>query len=95
MATAKKHLGLDEHYALGKELFEMRNRLGKLRIEISHSYGTSKRVSGLAAKTQAAVDALRCELDNIVCAEFPHENNLKLISIYYPGQSREELPSSG
>ena len=84
---AKKLTGLDwdKHTTLGLELFEIRNRLGDLIIELSEAYGVSSKVAKNSEKAQAALDDLRSALDDVVGNDCPGKTDQELNGRYYPG----------
>ena len=85
--SKKPGLSRDEHAELGAELAEMRDRLGKIAVQLGQAYPLP--VSELAITAQAAVDALRCDLDSIVFNEYPGLKHTGNASVYYPARDRK------
>jgi hypothetical protein len=83
----KPGLSRDEHTALGEDLATMRDQLGKIAVQLGHAYPQA--VSELAIAAQAAVDALRCELDSIVFREYPDFKHPGNARVYYPARDRK------
>lgn len=83
----KPGLSRDEHTELGEELAAIRDRLGKVLAQLGNAY--PRAVSELAFDAQAAVDALRSELDSIVFKEYPNIKHPGNASVYYPARDRE------
>jgi hypothetical protein len=83
----KKRLTRAQHAKLGKELKKMRDRLGKLTVELDQSYPHS--VSDLAHRAQSAVDKLRSRLDDEVFRENPDGTTKSNAGFYYPRGSGE------
>jgi hypothetical protein len=83
----KPGLTLDEHTELGAELAAMRERLGKITVQLSHAYPNP--VAGLAVRAQADLDRLRSKLDEMVFREHPGLSTKSNSKVYYPGRSRK------
>ena len=67
---------LDQHDKLGLELQNMRDRLGEITAELSAAYPF--KISDQAKKAKLHLDALRGELQTIVCQENPSIDAFKL-----------------
>lgn len=69
----KTGLTYEEHAELGEKLQHLQVDLVNLTAHLSSAYGKSRRISSLSKKVVQALDALRCELDNLACAENPRD----------------------
>lgn len=76
-----KPMTLDEHKALGAELLAMRERLGRLAMELDHAVPKA-RSRALAA--QSKLDELRSVLDDVVFQDHPNGTTAALAAVYYP-----------
>ncbi len=65
----KKNWTLAEHKTAGKSLKIIVNNLLDLHVDLAKVYGKSHKAANLANKAHKAVDALRCELDNVLARE--------------------------
>lgn len=63
----KPGLSLERHYTLGKELFEMTEKLSDIRVELDTAY--SEEVYIETVKAHEALKQLRHLLDNLVHKE--------------------------
>ena len=88
MSAADQSLTLDEHRALGYELFETRNRVFTLGVEVSNRYRKSSTPSRRAQRAVQALDGLRCALDSQLALDHPDEFEP---SVYYPGPKYEAM----
>jgi len=81
----RKKQGIDwpRHQEVGRRLKEIRAYLNQLSTELSGSYGVSSTVAARAEKAIAGLDKLRCELDDIVCRDFPSLSDKEVVSVYY------------
>lgn len=71
-----------EHVTLGIELKAMRKRLIELLIRMSSNYGVSSKIVKETNRAYISIDHLRCELDNILCASLP-ANDDSWHHVYY------------
>ena len=78
---SKPGFTLDRHDAAGIVLSQMHNDLGRLYVDLGNAYPGSAKAVKLVERAQKAVDALRCELDNVVCRERPDYEDA--IRVYY------------
>jgi len=74
---------MEEHQALGGTLKKMRDQLQRAQMQIFTHYPLSSKAAKLATKALEAVDALRCEMDNVVIRENPNRSNKELLDCYY------------
>ena len=79
----------EEHLKLGRELYEMNERLTRLHVEVGNAYGVSSRVSKCLARAAESLSKLRSELDNRVCSEYPNRSDHEVTHVYYPGSRKE------
>ncbi len=77
----KPGLTLQRHRELARLLFDMRNEMGRLMVELSPLYSVNDRAQKELARTQHHLDALRSVLDGHLAREFPDDFDP---SIYYP-----------
>ena len=88
----KKRRGFtwEQHVVLGRSLATFRNEvLIRAACDIPNAYGLNCKGGRLAQRAINALDALRCEMDNLVCGEHPEtgaDPNPTLA--YYPGKSK-------
>lgn len=82
----KPGLDFDEHEALGRELWELRNRLLQISVRLSNAYAKTSRVDRAGQLAVSRVDALRSALDDECALEHPDRFTP---AVYYPGQYRE------
>lgn len=80
----RRELTIDEHTALGKELWDMRNTLISRTVQICKAYGSSKKSTKLADKACSMLDKLRCEMDSQFCRDYPDKFTTH---IYYPANT--------
>lgn len=90
MPRRKKGLSLEEHQLLGFKLKLLREELADIYFQLQDAYGKSSNTCKQLDSARAKVDAVRCELDNLVCAENPSVNDQIVINCYY-GTAREEF----
>jgi hypothetical protein len=75
---------LAEHIAFGRRLKGLRNReLIQLCVTVGNAFPKSHRIQTLADRALAAIDRLRCELDNRVCEENPEQPDHVVLRCYY------------
>ena len=67
--TTKKKFTKQQHLKNGLKLQKIRIQLLQLQVEVQKAYANSSRPVKLVERAAAAVDALRCELDNRLAAE--------------------------
>ena len=75
-----------QHVDLGAQLQEHRDGVYDAVTAISNAYGDASRAARLAHRALNAIDALRCELDNLSAGELP--GDLWPPTIYY-GANRD------
>lgn len=80
-----KRMTISDHQRLGPELFELRNRLLSVAVEVYGALPKSSASAKAAHRAVAAVDRLRCELDNEACG-LPEGSP----RIYYPGPTSKD-----
>ena len=80
MPGKKPGFTIEKHKQVASELFQMRERLADLSNELTAAYPV--KISGLAKVARDAVDALRCQLDNLVAREQLMDEGAT--RIYYP-----------
>jgi hypothetical protein len=70
---SKQPWGFDHHVIVGRELKQIRDRLGGLVCETGHHYplNAKSNVRGKADKAFNAVDSLRCALDSQLARDHP------------------------
>jgi len=84
----KRALDFEEHRTMGADLSTIRERLIEFLIFIQHNTPNTEKVVRLANRAVAAVDSLKCELDNRVFNEHPHFDTNTLGHVYYGGTDR-------
>lgn len=82
----KPGLSRDQHTELGAELAGMRDRLGKIAVQVGHAYPNA--LGDLALRAQGDVDRLRSKLDAIVFDEYPGLSTKGNIGVYF-GSNRD------
>ena len=75
-------LSPDEHRALGRALYDLRDRFMVLDDALTQHFCKSSRVGRAKARLQRGVDRLRCRLDGLFARQHPREFNTR---VYYPG----------
>jgi hypothetical protein len=75
-----KTLPLAEHLSLGRNLKQARAFLMDASCKLPSAYGKTSRVAKLAKRTLHHLEILKCELDNQVFRDHPHEAHS---GIYY------------
>jgi hypothetical protein len=88
----KTGFSLTKHQTNGAVVKAFRQELQRIYIEISHAYGSSSKMSRLAARAEKALDRFRNEADNRVCAENPKQPNEVVCHCYY-GPISDEKPT--
>ncbi|SRR5947209_17701325 len=71
----------ENHVEAAQQLSQSRDQLGKLIVELSHSYSVNSKAIRLASKAQDILDALRCEMDEQLYRDNPTGFSP---SMYYP-----------
>ncbi len=66
-----KGLNFEQHKHLGLYIKHRRDEALSLSVVSSWCYGKTSKVRRLACKMESALSRLKCDLDNIVCAEVP------------------------
>lgn len=77
----KPGLTQDEHSELGDELAAMRDRLGKISVQLSHAY--PQRLADVVKRAQSQIDELRSLLDDKVFEEYPTLSTKGNASVYF------------
>jgi hypothetical protein len=67
------------------KLYDMREHLQALQIEIQKAYGKSAVAANLTHIAVVAIDDLRSYLDDLVAAENPDRQDGEVNRCYYPG----------
>jgi len=80
--TKQPVLTLDEHQALGTELWAARRRFDELAVDLSARYPV--RVGDAAHRVAQTIDALRGVLDSLLYRERRGEDRTHLHEVYYP-----------
>jgi len=80
----KPPLSIDEHRAIGLELFHLRNRIQTLMIDVANRYHKTSRTSRTAMKACKAMDSLRCQMDWQAGVDLNEQEFTP--KLYYPGQ---------
>lgn len=83
---------LAQHRAVGARLRQAQDELTRLVVEIGNTQGVTARASRLAQKADAALSALRCELDNVLFRDVSACEEKDLMNVYYghAGRAPEE-----
>jgi len=79
-----KSLPLETHQDIGIELKKIRTTLIELYVLLGNTCGRSTKGYKLALKSYNSVNALRCELDNVMFAE--HRDKANASTYYGPNQ---------
>ncbi|MCW7755255.1 hypothetical protein OOT00_14805 [Desulfobotulus sp. H1] len=74
-----KKISLEEHKKYGEELFELRNRIGKIVLPLRNAY---PRADAKAEALLSAMEGFRTIMDDIVCGEYPQLPDME--RVYYP-----------
>jgi hypothetical protein len=92
VTVPKTPLTRDEHLALGQELYQIRDRLSDIGMDLMARYGKSTRVGRPALKLLTALETIRCQLDSQALDDLgPDEWSPR---IYYPGKlDHEQQPN--
>lgn len=69
----KEKFTFEDHLQLAEELCRMRVIAMRYIGKLSRSYSKTSRQVNRVLKTQKAIDALRCEMDNVFYREYPGE----------------------
>lgn len=97
----KRHDGLtrQRHEELGAALYEMRNQLVKLYVEVGNAFprqdDDAKKVLHALTRARVELDVARCHLEDLYARQHPATWQM---STYYPGGLEEGLdkePSLG
>ena len=79
----KPRYTLEQHKALGRELFDMRERLCSLVVDLSGAYPATCRGYHYLHKAIDGLDLARCALDEELFKENP-DGGHELVHVYYP-----------
>jgi len=60
----KPPMTVDEHEALGRELYRIRNRLQRIGVDLAERYGKSNLIGRLALEMHRAIDPVRIAVDS-------------------------------
>lgn len=82
---AKPRYTMDQHKDLGRELYEMRERLTRLVIELSAAYPMSCRGYKHLVKAKRWLDQARSAMDDELFKEHGERPSHELLRVYYPG----------
>ncbi len=77
----KKGFSLDQHNELGKELYEMTQRLTSLGFELEQAY--NKKTAGLAFQAWNVLNELRSQMDEHVFKENRDLTTNENAGVYY------------
>ena len=82
----RKNWTLTQHKTAGKSLKAIGDSLLDLHSDLAKVYGKSHKAANLAIKAHKAVDALRCEMDNVLAGETNSGEwkTKRLEKTYYP-----------
>ena len=83
MPKRKAGLAFQDHLLLGKDLYDIRNRLMDIGVLLHNAYPNYK-LKRLPEKTVAVVDKLRGILDAEIAEEQYPTDRSRLSRIYYP-----------
>ena len=84
---ARKYAGFSfgRHQLVGRELYDMRERLQSLLIEIGKAYGKTSKARKLADIAIKRIDKLRHHLEDLVSKENPDRRKDREVSrCYHP-----------
>lgn len=84
----KAGLTLAEHQQLGLEVAMARLILLRATVKLGNKYPQAAKHVKLAEAGRKALEKLQCELDNVVCAQFPSATGVEAARIYY-GRSED------
>ncbi|HEQ71009.1 MAG TPA: hypothetical protein ENN69_00840 [Spirochaetia bacterium] len=73
---------LDEHRFVGRELFDLRDRILQLYVKTGNAYALKEPAAGLLNRALHALDKARSELENRM---FEQHGDAGRIDYYYPG----------
>jgi len=82
---AKPRYTMEQHKALGRELYEMRERLTHLIVDLSAAYPMTCRGYKNLCKAEHWLDMARSALDDELFREHGEQPTLELLRVYYPG----------
>ena len=85
-----KTLTFERHRDVGHRLAQEQDYLRSLGVEVGNTYGVTAKATRLLEKAERALNALRCELDNRVCAEHGERPYRELSNAYYGTAGSEE-----
>ena len=83
--SARRRLSWDEHLTLGHELHKVRDRLVRTEAQLAGTYGVDAPATRLADQAQAAVNALRSELERLAGEDCPEQPADARFRCYFPG----------
>ena len=99
MAKRRERFSHEEHMVAGQLIRHMRDDASLLWLSLYDAYGTA--MSSKAKKIAILIDELRCQLDGVVCGEYPmsvHEvDGTRLVNVYYAPRAdvpQEHMPGS-
>lgn len=69
MSAKKTGYTFEQHEKLGKELYDMRNSLINITVDLSKSYYLKDKAATLANKAVHAIDELICSMDGLMFKE--------------------------
>ena len=77
----------EEHVKWGKEIKSLEARIRPLHSEVSGKFGVTSKVQRHAMKSMESLSALKSELENELCRDFPDRDRDELLSVYYGDES--------
>jgi hypothetical protein len=79
-----RRMSVDEHHAVGAELYQIRDRMQTLAIVLQQHFPKSSSVGKALHRPERAIDHLRCRLDDLFCTQHPEQFSTR---VYYPGHA--------
>jgi hypothetical protein len=84
MTDWNKGLTLARHREIGKDLYQMRNKLASLALEVGNAYPLISGIYNSASDAVNALDTLRSRLDAQLFEEHREIGTRELTRVYYP-----------
>ena len=78
-----KKMTWEQHIEYGKKIKEMRNLTLEMVEQFGRVYEKTDKINKCAKKLEDAIDSLKNNLDNKVCAEYPEKRDHEVTRIYY------------
>lgn len=83
MANRKQGFTFSQHKEIAAKLHSARSAVQAIHTEIVNSYPNNSPVLRCSNSALSRIDALRNELDNLVCAENPNMTDHDVVNVYY------------